>query len=126
MRSKYGNKKVVSNGIKYDSKLEAFMYQMLKAHDIEFEFQVEIELIPKHRINFVAVRRTFMKVDFVIKSDSEVIYVDTKGFATDTSKLKYKMLGYKKLKEDAMFRIVWLKTKTEVIDFINKLKKDER
>ncbi len=125
MANKYRNKKIINDGIKYDSKLEFFMAQMLKAHDIEFDFQVEVELIPKHKINGNLIRRSVVRVDFVIKNENEVLYIDTKGFATDTSKLKYKLLGYLKLQEGAKFKIIWLQTKGEVIDFINKIKKNE-
>lgn len=122
IKSKYGNKKVIVDGVKFDSKLEFFMDQMLKAHNIEYEFQVEIELIPSHRINKTSIRKSSVIVDFVIKRDDKIFYVDTKGFPTDTSKLKYKLLGYNKLNEGANFEIVWLKNKSEVIDFINKMK----
>lgn len=121
-KSKYGNKKTVWNGIKFDSKLEEYAYRLLDAHNVKFEFQVPIELIPKHTINGVTVRKTYMKVDFVIRKEDKVIYMDTKGFATDIAKLKYKMLGHKKLLEGAEFEIHWLKGKKEVLEFVNKVK----
>jgi hypothetical protein len=99
-----------------------YAYQLMESYGIKFEFQVPIELIPKHRINGVAVRKTYMKVDFVIQKGDTLIYMDTKGFATDTAKLKYKMLGYKKLQEGADFEIVWLKTKKQVLEFVNRIK----
>jgi len=121
-RRKYGNKKTVWNGIKFDSKLEEYAYKLLDAYNVEFEFQVPIELIPKHRLNGKAVRKAVVIVDFVIKIDGKVIYMDTKGYATDTSKLKYKMLGWKKLQEEANFEITWLQSKGAVLEFVNKLK----
>ena len=121
-RAKYGNKKTVWNGIKFDSKLEEYAYRLMDAHGIEFEFQVPIELIPKHRLNGKAVRKAVVIVDFVIKKDGLVIYMDTKGYATDTSKLKYKMLGWKKLQEEANFEITWLQSKGAVLEFVNNLK----
>lgn len=124
-RNKYGNKKVEWDGIKFDSKLELYAYQLMQTHGIEFEFQVEIELIPKHRLNGKGIRRTFMKVDFIIRTDEKVIYMDTKGWATDVSKLKYKMLGYKQLCEEEEFEIVWLSNKKKVMEFVNSLKQEK-
>lgn len=124
-KNKYGNKKTTWNGIKFDSKLEEYAYRLMEAHGIEFEFQVPIELIPEHRINGKAVRKTEVIVDFVIKTDEKVIYMDTKGFATQVAKLKYKMLGYKKLQEEANFEIHWLKSNKAVLEFVNNIKKDK-
>lgn len=125
IRRKYGNKKIEFEGVKFDSKLELYAHQLLKSYNVAFKFQVRIELIPKHRINGKAVRKTDIIVDFVIELDDSIIYMDTKGFATDTSKLKYKMLGYKKLLEGADFEIIWLHNREEVLEFINKIRKNE-
>jgi len=121
-RTKYGNKKIEFGGVKFDSKLEMYAYQLMKGYNIDFEFQVPIELIPSHRINGKAIRKCSTIVDFVIKDENSIIYLDTKGYATETAKLKYKMLGYKKLQEGADFQIVWLKNKKEVLEFVNKLR----
>ena len=42
--NKYGNVKVERDGVKFDSKLERTMYDMLKKFNIPFEFQVTEEL----------------------------------------------------------------------------------
>lgn len=123
--NKYGNKKTSWNGVEFDSKLEEYAYRLMQAYGIEFEFQVPVELIPAHRINGKAVRKASVKVDFVIKNEDSIIYMDTKGYATDVAKLKYKMLGWKKHQEGANFDIVWLKNKKAVLEFVNKLKKDK-
>ena len=41
--NKYGNVKVERDGVKFDSKLERTMYDMLKKFNIPFEFQVTEE-----------------------------------------------------------------------------------
>ena len=38
-RSKYGNKKIEVNGVKFDSKLEMYCYDLLTKLNFEFEFQ---------------------------------------------------------------------------------------
>lgn len=123
-RAKYGNKKKVVDGVKFDSQLEAYCYNMLKILNIDFEFQKVIILIEKFRFEGKAVRETTAIVDFVIRNNDETIYLDTKGFATEVSKIKYKMLKFK-LKDQKNNRVVWLHSKKEVTDFINNLKTNQ-
>lgn len=130
-KNKYGNKKVEYEGKKFDSKLELYMYRLLQSYGIEFEFQVTIELIPKipgFKMPWgQAMRRTTLRVDFVVVDDDRVLYIDTKGYSTETSKLKYKLLADKKTREGADFDIIWLKDKKAALAYVNKLKfkKDE-
>lgn len=125
-RRKYGNNKTEVDGVKFDSRLELYCYNLLKENNIDFIFQEKIELIPKFRYNTQNIRAITMLVDFVILSDGKRIYVDTKGLATEVSKIKYKMLRYH-LKELDNTDVVWLKNKREVNSFIQevKSKKDE-
>lgn len=123
-RAKYGNKKKVIDGVKFDSQLEAYCYNMLKILNIDFEFQKTIVLIEKFRFEGKAIRETTAIVDFVISNNNETIYLDTKGFATEVSKIKYKMLKFK-LKDQKNNRVVWLHSKKEVTDFINNLKTNQ-
>lgn len=122
--AKYGNKKKVIDGVKFDSQLEAYCYNMLKILNVDFEFQKTIILIEKFRFEGKAIRETTAIVDFVIKNNNETIYLDTKGFATEVSKIKYKMLKFK-LKDQENNRVVWLHSKKEVTDFINNLKTNQ-
>lgn len=119
-RRKYGNKKIIVDGIKFDSKLEHYCYDYLKLIGADFDFQYKILLIEKFRFNDKGVRETAMIVDFVVRANGKTLYVDTKGFPTDTSKLKYKMLR-NKLKDEENVDVVWLKNKKEVNTFINSL-----
>lgn len=85
--------KVVIDGVKFDSQLEAYMYKLLKGSIVNFIFQREYELQPKFKFNGEAIKAIKMIVDFWLPDYNMI--VDTKGWATDISKLKYKMLKYK-------------------------------
>jgi hypothetical protein len=120
--SKYGNKKIELYGLKFDSKLELFCYQQLKSLGIEFEFQRAILLQESFRFKGKWIRPITMIVDFVIHHDGQKIYIDTKGFATETSKLKYKMLKFLE-KDDSIVDVIWLHSQKEVKDFLFNLLK---
>ena len=119
-RSKYGNKKIEIDGKKFDSKLELYCYNMLKQLKIPFEFQKKEVLMESFRYNGKAVRQITLTVDFVAEYKQIKYYIDTKGFATEVSKMKYKMLK-NQLKGDMYTDVVWLKNQKEVQSFINKL-----
>ena len=118
--SKYGNKKIELDGVKFDSKLELFCYQQFKSLGLEFDFQRTILLQEGFRFRGKAIRPITMIVDFVLRINGMTYYVDTKGFATETSKLKYKMLKYS-LKDEENTDVVWLHSQKEVSVFINSL-----
>ena len=120
-RRKYGNKKVVVDAIKFDSKLELFCYNVLKECDIDFEFQKKVVLFDKFKFNGKTIRSITMLIDFVIDHNGSVIYLDTKGFATEASKIKYKILKYR-LKDNLFADVVWLNNQKQVREFVNKLK----
>jgi hypothetical protein len=120
--SKYGNKKIELDGVKFDSKLELFCYQHLKSLGLEFDFQRTILLQEGFRFRGKAIRPITMIVDFVLHQDGQKIYIDTKGFATETSKLKYKMLKFY-VREDSTADVVWLHSQKEVKDFLFNLLK---
>lgn len=125
--SKYGNNKKVVNGIKFDSELELYCYFLLNTLKFNFDFQKQITLIDKFKYNKEAVRAITAIVDFVVYHNGKEIYIDTKGFATEVSKIKYKMLRFQ-LKDKKNTEVVWLKTKKEVNKFLIDLKekKDEQ
>jgi len=123
-KGKYGNKKEIVDGVKFDSRLEMYCHAELKRVGIEFIFQEKIELIPKFRYNTQNIRAITMLVDFVVLFGGKRIYVDTKGMPTEVSKIKYKMLRYH-LREQENTDVVWLKNKKEVNSFISSLKEEE-
>jgi hypothetical protein len=120
--SKYGNKKIELDGVKFDSKLELFCYQQFKSLGLEFDFQRTILLQEGFRFKGKWIRPITMIVDFVLHHDGQNIYIDTKGFATETSKLKYKMLKFY-VREDSTADVVWLHSQKEVKDFLFNLLK---
>jgi hypothetical protein len=119
-RRKYGNKKVIVNGVKFDSKLEHYLYGYLELIGADFKFQERVVLFDKFRFNEKGVRAMTLIVDFVVEKNGETMYVDTKGFATEVAKIKYKLLKHK-LKDEENVDVVWLKNKKEVNSFINNL-----
>jgi hypothetical protein len=120
-RSKYGNKKLEVNGVKFDSKLELFCHDLLTKMNFEFEFQKKIILIDGFRYNKKAIRPITLTVDFVVKHNDIDYYIDIKGFATDVSKIKYKMLRYQ-LKDNPKTDVLWLHSQRAIIQFLTNLK----
>ena len=92
--SKYGNKKVEYDGIKFDSKRECQRYQqlklMLKAGEISgLELQKKFELTPKNN----RFRAMHYVADFVyLDKNKNLIVEDSKGFRTKEYKLKQKLM----------------------------------
>lgn len=98
MESKYKNKKVVLNGITFDSRKEARRYGELllmeKAGEIcDLRRQVKYVLIPKQ----AGERECSYYADFVYfdKTKNEEIVEDVKGVMTDAYKIKRKLLLYR-------------------------------
>jgi len=99
-QSKYKNKKVVYNGIKFDSQKEGAYYlklKMLEEKGIiqDLQLQVKFELLPNFKFNGKTIRGINYYADFTYKQDGELHIVDTKGIRTDVYKLKKKMMNYK-------------------------------
>ena len=100
--NKYFNKKVIVDGIKFDSKKEAKRYTeliMLKRAGLikELELQKVFELQPKYTNNKGEhIRSITYKSDFFYYDNQKEQYIveDTKGFRTDTYKLKKKLFEY--------------------------------
>jgi hypothetical protein len=120
--SKYGNKKIELDGVKFDSKLELFCHQQFKSLGLEFDFQRTMLLQEGFRFKGKWIRPITMIVDFVLHHNGQKIYIDTKGFATETSKLKYKMLKFY-VREDSTADVVWLHSQKEVKEFLFNLLK---
>jgi hypothetical protein len=123
-RSKYGNKKLEVDGVKFDSKLELFCYDLLTKLNFEFEFQKKIILIDSFKYNKKAIRPITLTVDFVVKHNDIDYYIDIKGFATDVSKIKYKMLRYQ-LKDNPKTDVLWLHSQRGIVQFLNNLKEEK-
>lgn len=98
MRSKYGNKKVWVNGIKFDSKKEATYYTRLlalkeKGEVTEIETQPVLEIFPSFKSIEGKKQRAITYIpDFkVTYKDGLTFYVDVKGVKTEVFKMKWKM-----------------------------------
>ena len=98
--SKYRNKKIVVNGITFDSKKEARRYTELllleRAGAIqELRRQVKFELIPSQRYDGKVVERPCSYVaDFVYRENGNLIVEDTKGLKTRDYIIKRKLMLY--------------------------------
>lgn len=100
--SKYNSKKVVIDGIEFDSKKEAFYYLelkvLLKSGEIrDLELQKEYVLQESFKINKKTRRKITYKADFSFfsTSDNRNHVVDVKGFKTEVYKIKKKLFEYK-------------------------------
>lgn len=111
--------KVTLDGVQFASKLELYCYNMLKASEIRFEFQVPIVLQEKFRFEGEAIREIKMIIDFYLPDND--MYIDTKGFQTPDSKLKFKMLKHKIHKEGSDLGVELPKNKKEVDALVNRL-----
>jgi hypothetical protein len=97
-RSKYGAKKVIANGITFDSQKEYRRFRELvlleRAGRIQnLQCQVKYELIPAQRIDGRVVERACNYVaDFVYAQDGKQVVEDTKGFRTQEYIIKRKLM----------------------------------
>lgn len=100
-QSKYNNKKIYVDGIKFDSMKEAKRYRELKLLEkageiFDLSLQVPYVLQDPYILNGRAVRSIKYVADFVYyDKDGKNHVEDVKGIKTDVYKLKKKMLGYK-------------------------------
>ena len=104
--SKYGNKKVVFNNIKFDSKHEAQRYSELlllqRAGAItNLELQKSFELIPTQyeklengKKGKCLERAMTYRADFYYIENGKPVVEDTKGFKTEVYKIKKKLMLY--------------------------------
>lgn len=99
--SKYFNKKVVVDGVKFDSKKEAEYYLYLKSleknHKIyDLKLQPHFILQDKFKLNGKTIRKIEYIADFSYYSsqDDKLHVVDVKGLKTDVYKLKKKIFEY--------------------------------
>lgn len=98
--AKYGNRKVIRDGIEFDSIKECQRYCELKLMQragviSDLQLQVSFELIPTHRIDGKVVERAVNYIaDFVYKQDGVQVVEDTKGMRTKEYIIKRKLMLY--------------------------------
>lgn len=96
--SKYHNRRIISNGEKFDSKKEERRYKELRALEKsgvirDLKRQVKFVLIPSHRENGrVTERECSYYADFTYIQDKAFIVEDVKGFRTPEYKIKRKLM----------------------------------
>lgn len=92
-RSKYNNKKVVIDGIKFDSIRESRRYLDLKNLERGYEIY-ELELQPRYDFELNGVKMGFYKADFRYYDHAKncTIIEDVKGMKTPIYNLKKKMM----------------------------------
>lgn len=100
MRSKYKNQKVVIDGIKFDSKLEAKHYLRLSSLQDAGKIS-NLTMQPKFLLqkSFKSSQGTHRAIhyvaDFQYLENGETVVVDVKGMQTDVYKIKKKLFIYK-------------------------------
>ena len=99
---KYHSKKVIVDGIKFDSLKEARRYHELKilekANEItELRLQVKFELQPSFKKEGKTYRKIEYIADFTYYDNklNKYIVEDTKGYKTEVYKIKKKLFEYK-------------------------------
>lgn len=98
--TKYGNRKVIRDGIEFDSIKECQRYCELKLMQragviSDLQMQVPFELIPTQRIDGKVVERPVTYIaDFVYKQDGQKVVEDTKGYKTPEYIIKRKLMLY--------------------------------
>lgn len=121
-KHKYNAKKIVIDGITFDSTREGRMYSMLKKFNIPFEMQVKYEVQPKFRCaEDNGVRSICMFLDFVVPYKGNKLIVDVKGVVTPEAKVKFKMLKYKLMLEGNKDRVLLPSTDKEVDSLVIKI-----
>lgn len=94
-KNKYGNKKIVIDGIKFDSKKEGKKYLQLKimkrgGQIKNFELQVKFELQPKFEKDGYKYRAIVYRADFVVTDwDDKKRIIEIKPFSKKKNKFLY-------------------------------------
>lgn len=93
-RSKYNNKKVVIDGIEFDSQKEGKRYSLLKILELAGQIH-DLKLQPRYDFELNGVKMGFYKADFSYIEDGpdgDYIVEDVKGMKTPVYNLKKKMM----------------------------------
>lgn len=99
--TKYGAKKAVIDGIKFDSEMESNYYlylkdQLEKGNIGGFELQPKFELQESFKKRGITFRKIEYRADFkVTELDGNEVIIDVKGFSTTDFKIKQKLFEKK-------------------------------
>lgn len=108
------------DGIIFDSKLEGYMYSLLKMNRIEFELKPKFDIQPGFRYFTSKIQAITYTPDFYLPDQD--ILIDTKGFKTEASNIRIKMLKYYFHKKDKNIQILIPKTQNECDKIILRIK----
>ena len=114
-------KKVQKHGLKFDSRLELFFYELLVDAKIPFEFQVCYEMVPSFKYDGKAVRPMTLTVDFDFTGKGKNVIVDTKGFWRNDNKLKWKYFQWGM--SDVQPKLFFPKSQKECLEVLELIKK---
>lgn len=117
-KHKYNASKVVVDDINFDSKFEAFCYNLLKTQKFNFSTQPEFIIQPKFKDHEKTILPIKYKADFLIKTNNYEYILDSKGFVTPEFKLKKKLLLYQG------HRIICVYSQIDMYNFIEALKQN--
>ena len=99
--NKYHNKKVIIDGIKFDSEKEGNYYLKLKMLEKagkirDLKLQVPFVLLETFKVDDRTYRKTKYIADFTYYDDKDKLHViDVKGFHTNEYQLKKKLMAWK-------------------------------
>lgn len=114
-------KKVHKYGLKFDSKLELYFYELLIENCIPFEFQVCYEMIPSFKYSDKTVRGMTLTVDFDFTDHGKNVIVDTKGFWREANKVRWKLFQWSM--SDTQPTLFFPSSRKECLEVIEELKK---
>lgn len=103
-KHKYNAKASVVDGIKFDSRLEANVYKVLKTNNLNPELQKKFLIQPGFSDNGKKIRPIEYVADFVLNCNNETYVLDAKGMLLPEAKLKYKLLLYRGI------RLIYIKS----------------
>lgn len=113
-------RKVVHNGIIYDSRLEYFCAQQLSLNKIPYDFKPTYTLIDKFNYMGENIRSMTLTPDFRLPEHGYI--VDPKGLVQEVNNIKFKLLKHHLKENNESYKIVFLRNQSEVVNFINCLK----
>lgn len=113
--------KVEINGIKFRSKLEAYLYKKLKEANIPADYELHrYELLPSFEYNGKKIRAITYLPDFV----GNGFIIECKGFRTDTWPLREKLFKYYLTKNNLNIKFYVVRNQKEVDKLVTELRKN--
>jgi len=115
--------KITENGIKFDSKLEHYLYHKLKEYSIPFEYNQNVyEVLPAFKYHDEKFRSITYKPDFV----NENWVIECKGFPNESWPLRKKLFLWHLHNTTPHKKFYTVRNKKEIDNLITKLIKNEQ